>query len=603
MSDRILHQLRGAVKTHGLAVEHGHQIAVRMVVLEPATHINQQGKTGGVAFGKTVFAETLDLFEQGVGKRLRVAALQHAADHAVVELVHPALALPGGHGAAQAVRLTGAETRRQHGNAHHLFLKNRHPQRAFQRFLQCLAGVDDLLRMLARLQIRVHHATLDRARSHDSHFNHQVIKTLGSEARQHAHLGPALDLEHTHSVRSANHLVSGRIFSRNVLHPQGAAALLADQVQATPDGAEHAQGQHVDLEPAHGIQIVLLPLDDRALRHGGVLHWHQTRQLVLRQHKASHMLAQMAWKALQLGAQAEPELQLQRLRRCERSAQMFQRRLQTPGQHLAAVHARMLLGQRRDQRLVNAQRTANVAQRAARTVADHYRRQSGALPAILCVDVLDYFFAPLVFKVHVNIGRFTPFAADEALKQHVHARGVDFRHAQAVADHRIGSRTAPLAQNVTAAGKGHDVVHRQKIHLVLEFGDQREFMFNLLLHALGYAFRVAPCRTFQGELTQGLGRCLTGQHTLQRVLVAQLVQAETAALRNLQRVGQQLGRIDRRESPTRAQMGFGIGLQCKAALAHRPPQTDGRHHVLQGLARAQMHVHIATGHQRHTGDA
>ena len=100
---------------------------------------------------------------------------------------------------------------------------------------------------------------------------------------------------------------------------------------------------------------------------------------------------------------------------------MFQRRLQTPGQHFAAVHARMLLRQRRDQCLVNAQRSPDIPQRTARTVADHHRRQSGALPAVLGVDVLDHFFTPLVFKIHINVRRLTALAADEALKQHIHA--------------------------------------------------------------------------------------------------------------------------------------------------------------------------------------
>ena len=574
-----------------------------MVVLEPAAHINQQGKAGSMTLRKTVFTKALDLLEQGVGKLLRVAARKHAADHSIVELVHPALAFPGGHGAAQTVRLAGTETRCQHGDSHHLLLKNRHSERAFQSFFQSLAGVDNLVRMLTRLQIRVHHAALNWPGSHDGNFDHQVIKTPGSQARQHAHLCPALDLKHTHRIGSANHLVSGRIFSRNVLHPQGAATPLADQVQATPDGAEHAQRQHVDLEPAHGVQIVLFPLDDGTLRHGSVLHRHQACQLVLGQHKAAHMLAQVARKALQLGGQTEPELQLKRLWRCESRPQVLQRRLQTPGQHFAAVHARMLLGQRRDQRLVNAQRAPDIPQRAARSVADNHCRQSGALPSVLGIDVLDHLFAPLMFKVHINVGRLAPLAADETLKQHAHSSRVNLRHAQAVADRRVGSRTTPLAQNVTAAGKGDDVVHRQKIHLVLELGNQGQLMFNLLPHTFGYACGIASCRTLQSELTQSLRRCLTWQHALQRVLVTQFVQAEAAALRNQQGVGQQIGWIDVCEPLTRAQMSFSIGLQRKAALCHRLPQTDGGHHVLQRLARAQMHVHIATGHQRHTGDA
>ena len=279
-----------------------------MVVFEPATHINQQGKTGGMALRKAVFTKTLDLFEQGVGKLLRVAACQHAADHALIELVHSTLALPGGHGAAQTVRLTSAEARRQHGNPHHLLLKNRHSERAFKGFFEGRTGVHNLIRMLACLQIGMHHAALDRARAHDRNFDHQIIETLRPQARQHAHLGPALDLEHAYCVGLADHLVGGAIIVRDVLHRKRLATAAADQVQTAPDGAEHAQCQHINLEPAHGVQIVLLPLNDGTLGHGGVLHRHQTRQLVMRQHKTAHMLAQVARETLQPGGQTEPEL-------------------------------------------------------------------------------------------------------------------------------------------------------------------------------------------------------------------------------------------------------------------------------------------------------
>ena len=49
-------------------------------------------------------------------------------------------------------------------------------------------------------------------------------------------------------------------------------------------------------------------------------------------------------------------------------------------------------------------------------------------------------------------------------------------------------------------------------------------------------------------------------------------------------------------------MRLGVGLQFETALGHRFAQAHGGHHVLQRLARAHMHVHVAGGHQRHTGE-
>ncbi len=64
----ILDQLGGRVKAHGLAVEQAAQEGFRLVALEPAAEIGQQGKAGGMAFGETVFAETLDLVEDALGE-------------------------------------------------------------------------------------------------------------------------------------------------------------------------------------------------------------------------------------------------------------------------------------------------------------------------------------------------------------------------------------------------------------------------------------------------------------------------------------------------------------------------------------------------------
>ena len=444
----------------------------------------------------------------------------------------------------------------------------------------------------------MHHATLDRAGSHNRHFDHEIVKTARLQARQHAHLGAALDLEHAHGIGLANHVVGGRIFSRDVLHRKNLPAERANQAQAAPNGAQHAQRQHIDLEQSYRIQVVLVPLDDGALRHGGVLHRHQASELALRQHKAADVLAQVAREALQIGAQLQPELQLVLARRHKVRPDALQRRLQALRQHLAAVHARVLLGQRRDQRLVNAERTPDVAQGAAWPVADHHRRQRGTFAPVLGIDVLNHLFAPIVFEVDVDVGRLVALAADETLKQHAHARGIDLGHAQAITDRRVGGRTAPLAQDVPAAGKVDDVMHGQKIHLVFQFSNQVQLMLQQLLHRWQQTLRIAARRAFEGKLAQRLRWRQAGQHGLQRILVAQFVQAEMAALRDQQRVGQQLGRVERGEPLARAQMGFGVGLKRKTALAHCHTQPHGGHDVVQRLARAHMHVHIATGHQR-----
>ena len=279
------------------------------MVFEPAADVDQERKAGRVALRKAVFAKPFNLLEQAVGKFLRVAVRHHRTHQALVKMVHAAPAFPGGHGAAQAVGLATAEVRSGHGDLHHLFLEYGYAQGALQHFLQCRAGVLHRLRVGARLQIRMDHAALNRAGPHDGHLHHQVVIAARLQARQHAHLRPALDLEHAHGVGAANHVVGRRVFGRNVLQAHGFSPPLADQIQTAVDGAEHAQGQHVHFEQAHGVQIVFVPLDDAALRHGRVLHRNDAGERTLREHKTAHVLAEVAREALQSGGQLQPLLQ------------------------------------------------------------------------------------------------------------------------------------------------------------------------------------------------------------------------------------------------------------------------------------------------------
>ena len=58
---QMYEQLRGAVETWRLRIEHRRQKTRRLMVLEPAALIHQQRKTGGMALGNAVFAKPLDL--------------------------------------------------------------------------------------------------------------------------------------------------------------------------------------------------------------------------------------------------------------------------------------------------------------------------------------------------------------------------------------------------------------------------------------------------------------------------------------------------------------------------------------------------------------
>src|SRR5207237_8818095 len=154
-------------------------------------------------------------------------------------------------------------------------------------------------------------------------------------------------------------------------------------------------------------------------------------------HKTADMLREMARKADQL------------CREVEGQAQGAVGRVE-PGLAHSEVGNRVVApapddaGEGGDDIDAEAQCLADLADRRARAVADHRGRETGPVAAIFFVDVLDHLLAPLMFKIDIDIWRLVARGADEALKQDVDPCRIDRGDAEAIADDRIGGRSAPL---------------------------------------------------------------------------------------------------------------------------------------------------------------
>ena len=218
-----------------------------------------------------------------------------------------------------------------------------------------------------------------------------------------------------------------------------------------------------------------------------------------------------------------------------------------------------LFGQSVDAIQRQAQGLAHFADRRTSAIGNHRRRDSGPLAPVLLIDVLDYFFAPFVLEIDVDVGRLVALAGDEALEQHVHARRVHLGDAEAVTDGGIGGRAAALAQNVAAAGKLHDVVHGQEIGFVAQLGNQFQFALDLLPQCRIDALRPAFPDAGLGQRAQMGCAADATRHDLARVLVMQLVEAEVAASRDIQGRYQQLWVIKRAELVQAAQVLLAVG--------------------------------------------
>lgn len=150
---RVLHDLRRRVEAQRLRVQQRAGESRRLVALEPAACVGEQGEAGGVRLREAVAAEALHLLEDLFGEIRRIAPLGHAGEQALAMVLEAAAALPRRHRAAQFIGLAGRVPRRHHRDLHHLLLEQRHAERAAEHRLQRLRGVAHRVDALPAAQI------------------------------------------------------------------------------------------------------------------------------------------------------------------------------------------------------------------------------------------------------------------------------------------------------------------------------------------------------------------------------------------------------------------------------------------------------------------
>ena len=244
------------------------------------------GEARRMAFGKAVFAESLDLVETAFGEIRRIAARGHAADHLLLQRADRAAPPERRHGAAQLVGFVAGEFCGDHGKAHGLFLEQRNAHGFVEYAMEFVRrsvigmgrGKFDPLGARAAAQIGVHHVALDRAGPDDGHLDDEIVETARLQTRQHIHLRTALDLEHADGIGAAEHVVNGWIVLRYGTERDLLAVMLFQKREGLTDAGEHAEAQHIDLEQPQRVEIVLVPLDDGAVFHGRVADGNELRQ-------------------------------------------------------------------------------------------------------------------------------------------------------------------------------------------------------------------------------------------------------------------------------------------------------------------------------------
>ncbi len=67
-----------------------------------------------------------------------------------------------------------------------------------------------------------------------------------------------------------------------------------DEVEGAVDDVERAESEEIDFEEAGLLDVLLVPLDDGAAGHGGVLDGHEVAHRLVAEEEASRMDREMA---------------------------------------------------------------------------------------------------------------------------------------------------------------------------------------------------------------------------------------------------------------------------------------------------------------------
>ena len=225
------------------------------------------------------------------------------------------------------------------------------------------------------------------------------------------------------------------------------------------DRREHAERETVDFENAELVEVVLVPLHDRAAFHRGRLNRHEILEFAAGHHHAAHVLAEVAGKADELADERrEPRA---------RVARGVEPRFGQPRRQILQMVAHVDHSRDRlDAIEREAEHLGEIADGRPQPIRNHLGRHRRPGAAVGVVDVLQHLLAAVVLEVDVDVGSLPPLAAHEPLEEHVHPRRVHRRDSEAVADAGVGRRATALAEDAAATGKPHDIEHREEVGLV-----------------------------------------------------------------------------------------------------------------------------------------
>ena len=317
--------------------------------------------------------------------------------------------------------------------------KSTTPERPLEDRPRPLIGVRDGLLPRAPLQVRVDGVALDRPGADDRDLDRQVVEIERLHPRERRHLRPALDLEDPDRVGLLHHPEHRRVVLGEARQVDRLAAAGAD-LHRVLEGGHHPEPEEVHLEEAHVLDVVLVPLQDRAPRHPRVLERHELVQALRAEDHPAGVLAEVARQSADpvagVDQGAEPRVRVGHPRHAQLLLQLERLR-----QVAAVVEAREPV-----QRVVREpEHLAHLADRALAPVGDDVRGHRRAPAAVTPVHLLDELLpAVAAGQVEVDVGPVGAPLREEPLEEQLALDRVDGRDPEGIAHGAVGRASPAL---------------------------------------------------------------------------------------------------------------------------------------------------------------
>ena len=254
---------------------------------------------------ESVDRKSLHRRKQLVGDLARHSVRQAAVDELVFERRHLDPVEVACHRPAEAIRATWRHARDIHRDLDDLLLVEDHPERVLEDRLEQRVRVGDDLTTLLATDVGMDRVALDRSGPDDRHLDDQVVERLRPGAWQGLHLRPGLDLEHADRVRFAAQLVDRGVVQRQLVEVGADTGRVLDQLQRLGHDRECAEAEHVHLDQAQVLDVVLVELDDAPPLHRRRLDRRDVHQRLAGHEHAAVVDRQMTWKLDDLATQLE----------------------------------------------------------------------------------------------------------------------------------------------------------------------------------------------------------------------------------------------------------------------------------------------------------